>query len=172
MPRKQREAKVDSEAGKTKELKIITVQVVTKDKVLSNPRQMALLYIIDKFGPIYEKTLQHIVYELQQKGAPLEYKFKTIAGTPYSPEFKSDLVALSYVGFIEFTPSKRIRITSEGKDALEKKGAPSGVVNVVESNLDELRNTASLMDYKLEESMRRLRELRGQQRRRLPGLGI
>jgi uncharacterized protein YwgA len=172
MPRKPREAKSDPEAGKSKELKIITVQVVTRDKVLSNPRQMALLYIIDRFGPLYERTLQHLVYELQQRGAPLGYDFKVIAGVPYSPEFKNDLVALSYVGFIEFTPTKKVQTTSDGKEALEKKGAPKGVVEIVEKHYEELRNTATMQDYKIDESVRRLRSLRRGEGRRLFGLRV
>ncbi len=173
MPKKPREAKADPEAGKSKELKIITVQVVTRDKVMSNDRQMALLYIIDKFGPLYEKTLQQLVYDIQQLGAPLGYNFKIVAGVPYSPEFKNDLVALSYVGFIEFSPDKRVSVTSDGKDALEKKGAPRGVVEVIERNLNELRNKASLYDSKVLINIKKLKALKGGEgRRRLFGLKI
>ncbi|MCE4611368.1 MAG: hypothetical protein F7B17_05295 [Desulfurococcales archaeon] len=169
---RKREAKVDTEAGKTKDLKIISVQVITKDKVMSNERQMALLYIIDKFGPLYERALQQVVYDLQQLGAPLGYEFKVIAGVPYSPEFKNDLVALGYVGFIEYTPNKKVRVTNDGKDALEKKGAPKGVVEVVERHFEEVRNKATIYDYKVDEGVRRMKTLRRGEGRRLFGLRV
>ncbi len=172
MPRKPREAKADAEGGKSKELKIVSVQVITREKVVGNPRQMALLYLIDRLGPIYEKTLQHLAYEIQQKGAQLGYNFKVVAGVPYSPEFKNDLIALSYVGFIEFNPSKKLQTTSEGKDALEKHGAPKGVVEVVEKYFDEIRNQASMLDWKVEEGIRSLKRLRGQGGRRPFGIRI
>ncbi|MCE4603726.1 MAG: hypothetical protein F7B20_02025 [Aeropyrum sp.] len=175
MARKKREAKKEGEGEKSKELKIITVEVVTRDKVVKNPRQLALLYIIDRLGPIHERTLQHIVYELQQKGAQIGYDFRIVAGVPYSPEFKNDLVALTYVGFVEINPRKnrRLQTTSDGKDALEKHGAPKGVVEVLEKHYEELRNLASLTDWKVDEHLRRVKELRSTGRRsQFPGLNI
>ncbi len=113
-----------------------------------------------------------MVYDLQQLGAPLGYEFKVIAGVPYSPEFKNDLVALGYVGFIEYTPNKKVRVTNDGKDALEKKGAPKGVVEVVERHFEEVRNKATIYDYKVDEGVRRMKTLRRGEGRRLFGLRV
>jgi len=166
LARKKRDTKKEGEGEKSKELKIITVEVVTRDKVVKNPRQMALLYVIDRLD---------VVYELQQKGAQIGYDFKLVAGVPYSPDFKNDLVALTYVGFVEVNPRKnrRLQTTSDGKDALEKHGAPKGVVEVLEKHYEELRNLASLTDWKVDEQLRKVRELRGSGRRsQFPGLNI
>lgn len=152
---RRREAKVED--TKSKDLKIITVQVVTPDKIVGNPRAMGLLYVVSRLGPIHEKTLFHVVKKLQDSGAAFGYKFATVAGTPYSPELKSDLVSLMYVGFVETEPGpyRRLRITSAGKEALEKHGAPQGVVSVLEANFREIRNEASLMDGQIDLAIRR-----------------
>lgn len=168
MSKRRREAKVDTEAGKSKELKIITVQVVTRDRVVKNPRQMGLLYIIDKLGPLHEKTLQHIAYEVQKRGAQLGYNFTVVANVPYSPDFRNDLVALTYVGFVEINPrrNRKLQTTSDGKEALEKYGAPRGVVEVVEKHFEELKNMATLLDGKIDLALKR--RIEEQRRRRFP----
>jgi len=167
LAKKKREGKVDSEAGKTKDLKIITVQVVTRDRVVKNPRQMGLLYIIDKLGPIHEKTLQIVTHEIQKRGAQLGYNFTVVAGVPYSPEFRNDLVALTYVGFVEVNPRKnrKLQTTSDGKEALEKHGAPKSVVEVIEKYFEELRNLAMLKDAEVDLTLKRRM---GEERQRRP----
>ncbi len=170
MAKKKREAKTDTEAGKTKDLKIISVQVITRDRVVKNPRQMGLLYIIDRFGPIHEKTLQMLAYEIQKRGAQLGYNFTVVAGVPYSPEFRNDLVALTYVGFVEVNPRKnrRLQVTSDGKEALEKYGVPKSVIEVIERHFVDLRNTAMLKDSEIDIA---LKKRRGEERtRRFPFL--
>lgn len=153
----------------TKELKIVTIQAVTRDKVVTNKRQMGLLYIIDRLGPIHERTLQQIAYDLQQEGASLGYNFSVVGGTPYSPELKSDLVALMYVGFVETEPRmyRRIRITGDGKEALEKHNPPAGVVEILEKNFENLRNKASLLDSQINLEIRRKLENMRRPRRSL-----
>ncbi|GBF09086.1 hypothetical protein apy_08110 [Aeropyrum pernix] len=176
MARKRRESKKEGEGGeKSKDLKIISVEVVTRDKVVKNPRQMALLYLIDRLGPIHERTLQMIAHELQQRGAQLGYEFKIVAGVPYSPEFKNDLIALAYVGFVEVNPrrNRRLQTTNDGKEALEKHGAPKGVVEVLEKHYEEIRNIASLEDWKVDEHLKTIKQLKGARRREpFGGLGF
>jgi hypothetical protein len=170
MARKRKTAQDSGESGGkgSKELKIITVQVVTRDKVLENPRQMALLYLIDRFGPLHEKTLHYLAKDIQDLGFDLGYKFNTIGGVPYSQELKSDLVALLYVGFVETEPSmyRKLRVTNDGKDALEKRAPPQALVDIIEKNFERLRNRTSLLDGQLDHEIRmRLRELsRGRRR--------
>jgi uncharacterized protein YwgA len=162
--RKRQEKVGESESKTGKELKIITVQVVTRDRVLKNDRQMALLYIIDKFGPLHERTLQHLIHKIQELGYDLGYKdFSVVGEVPYSPTLKSDIVALLYVGFVETEPSvyRKLRVTSDGKEALEKKyRVPEDLEKIVSENFEELRNLASLIDNQVDLQVRRMRERR------------
>jgi len=162
MAKKKKEASSGQEGKGGKELKIISVQVVTPEQVAKNQRQMSLLYIIDKLGPTHEKTLQHIVYMLQEEfNVDLGYEFRKVGNTPYSPLLKSDLTALLYVGFVETEPSlyRKLRTTSQGKDKLEKNPPPPGLVEAVKNNFEALRNKASILDSELDlEIKKRMRE--------------
>ncbi len=157
----------DEKSGK--ELKIITVQVITPEKVLENERQMSLLYIIDKLGPLHEKTLFHILKELKDEhNIDLGYNIRKVGTVPYSPEVKNDLVALLYVGFVETEPNmyRKLRITSKGKDALDKKKPPAGIIEALEKHYESLRNKASMLDSMQDAEIRRLsRNLRRPSRR-------
>ncbi|MEB3816385.1 MAG: hypothetical protein LRS46_00370 [Desulfurococcales archaeon] len=168
MPKKKQERGGEGEGKASKDLKIITVQVVTRDRVIKNPRQMSLLYLIDKLGPIHEKTLQHVVHRVQELGADLGYKdFSVVGGVPYSPTLKSDVVALLYVGFIETEPTmyRKLRVTGDGKEALEKYYKPlPELEEVLSNNFEEIRNMASLIDNQVDLQVRR----RGLVERRRP----
>ncbi|GAB6148301.1 hypothetical protein [Stetteria hydrogenophila] len=168
--KKAGQEKKGGEQKGSKELKIVTIQVVTRDRVLRNPRQMGLLYVIDTFGPLFERTLQEVVYELQQAGADFGYDFKIIGGTPYSPTLKSDLSALLYVGFVEANPRllRRLQTTNDGKEALEKHGAPQGLVSLVKQHFEQLKNKASLIDRQIELEVRRRMAETARPRRRFP----
>lgn len=171
MAKKKKEKAEGGQEGKgTKELKIISVSVVRPEQVVRNPRQMGLLYIIDKLGPTHERTLQHIVYELQTEyGVDFGYDFRKIGNTPYSPQLKTDIVQLLYVGFIETEPSlyRKLRTTSTGKDALEKHGAPPKVVETLNANFEALRNKTSMLDEQLDLEIRKRMQL-SRPRRRFP----
>ncbi|MEB3773368.1 MAG: hypothetical protein GSR86_00375, partial [Desulfurococcales archaeon] len=139
------------------ELKIITYHVVTRDKVMANERQVSILYLVDRFGPLHEKTLMDLVKNIQDLGYDLGYKFTMIGKYPYSPELRNDLTALMYVGFVETEPGmfRKLRTTSDGKDALEKANVPPGLVEVVNKNFETLRNTASIIDGELDLEIRK-----------------
>ena len=170
MAKKKAQEKREGDQKASKELKIVTVQVVTRDKVIKNPRQMGLLYVIDTFGPLFERTLQEIVYDLQQAGADFGYDFRLVGGTPYSPLLKSDIAALLYVGFVETNPRlfRRLQTTNDGKDALEKHGPPAGVVTVVKQKFEEIKNKAAILDRQVELEVRRKTREMARPRRRLP----
>jgi hypothetical protein len=158
LARKKQEKGGEGEGKGGKELKIITVQVVTRDKVTRNDRQMSLLWIIDKFGPMHERTLQHLIHKIEELGADMGYKdFSLVGGVPYSPTLKSDIVALLYVGFVETEPNmyRKLRITNDGKDALEKYTVPAKLAETVSNNFEELRNMASLIDNQVDLQIRR-----------------
>ena len=170
MAKKKKETGGQQE-GKSKDIKIISIQVVRPEDVLRNPRQLGLLYIIDRLGPTHEKTLQHLVFTIQDEyGMDLGYEFRKVGNTPYSPQLKSDIVALLYVGFIETEPGiyRKLRTTSQGKDALEKQPPPAGVVEVVNKNFEALRNKASIIDSELDLEIRRKYRTIQRARRRFP----
>jgi len=157
----------EKEGGKgQKELKIVTVQVVTRDKVESDARKMSLLYIISKLGPLHEKTLQHALYEIQEMGYDLGYKFTLVAGTPVSQELKSDLVALTYVGYVETEPTlyRKLRATNDGLDALERFQVPENLARLLEEKYEEIKNKTSVIEGEID---RQLRAERVRRRRRL-----
>jgi len=169
--KKKRDDSKQQEGKGSKELKITTIHVVTPDKVLSNERQVSLLYLIDRFGPLHEKTVMKLAYMLSEKGYNLGYNFRLVGDSPYSPDLRNDLVALLYVGFIETESSlyRKLRSTGEGKDALAKARVPRGLIDVVNKNFEEFRNTASMVDSELDLQIRkRFRELQRSGRRRAP----
>lgn len=158
MARKRQDKSGEGEGKGGKELKIITVHVVTRDRVVRNERQMALLWLVDKFGPLHERTLQHLVHKLEDLGAELGYDdFSLVGGVPYSPTLKSDIVALLYVGFIETEPNmyRKLRVTNDGKDALDKYAVPAKLAEIVSENFEELRNAASIIDNQVDLQIRR-----------------
>lgn len=160
MPKKEEQKGGKQETTtKTKELKIATVQVVTKDAVVKNPRQMSLLYLIDSLGPMHERTVHELVKKVQEMGAGLNYSFVRLGEDHHSPELKNDIISLTYVGFLETDVERRkIRTTGDGKEALEKHGAPPGIVKLVEDNKDSLKNLVILFDSKIDLEIRKRRE--------------
>jgi hypothetical protein len=150
-----KEAKVDEKAGSAKELRITPTQVITKEKVLQNARLMGLVYLVSRLGPIHERTLHMVVSEVQAKGFDMGYQFFKVGQDPYSPALKSDVVALLYVGLLESEPRyKKLVISSAGKEALEKVGAPKGLQDLVEASIKELKAKSSMMDARIDAEMR------------------
>ncbi len=146
-----KEAQIDEKAGSVKELKIASFQVVNKDKVMQNPKMMGLIYLVNRLGPIHERTLHMIVNEIQGKGFDLGYQFFNIGQEPYSPALKNDIVALLYVGFLETEPRyRKLVVSSSGREALEKVGAPKGLQDLVESSIQELKAKSSMMDARID----------------------
>ena len=169
MVAKKKKKESGEDKGGGKELKIITVQVIRPEKVLENDRQMSLLYIIEKIGPIHEKTLHHIISMLKEEyNVDLGYQIRKIGKIPYSPDLKSDIVALLYVGFIEREPNiyKRLRTTAKGKDALEQRKPPAMLIEVLDKNYEPIKNKASMLDSVEDAEIRRLRRSLESRRRR------
>ncbi len=130
---------------------------------------MGLLYIIDKFGPMHERTLQHLIYKVQELGYDMGYRdFSVVGEVPYSPTLKSDIVALLYVGFIETEPTmyRKLRVTGDGREALEKYDVPQGLADTISTHFEELRNLASIIDNQVDLQVRR-RMLQRRRPRRL-----
>lgn len=156
MPKKEEQKEQKQEGTKSKELKIASVQVVTRDAVMKNQRQMSVLFIIDKLGPMHERTLHEIVRHVQEKGISLGYNFIKVAEGSHSPELKNDLISLTYVGFIESDPVRRkVRTTGDGKEALEKQEAPAGIARLLDAEKDNMKNLVALLDSQIDVQFRR-----------------
>ena len=118
---------------KRKELKLETRHVITPEQVVKNERQMRLLQVIQAYGDISEKRLIHLVYELREHGVDLDYTFSKIGNVITSKQLKDDILALLYVGFVEtIGRAKKLRITSMGREALQKLETPEEIKKAVE----------------------------------------
>ncbi len=137
---------------KTKELKVFSAKVVTVDQILKDERKMKLLHIIQHLGSISEKALTHLLYLLKtEKGIDLGYNFIVIGGKPMSREVLDDLMALLYVGLVETDPrTKKLRLTSNGQEFMEKHALPSEVVEDLLKAVDELKPKIAPIDVEAE----------------------
>jgi len=141
-----------SSSSKSKEIKIITKQVITLDDIEKDPRKIKLLYIISTFGDISEKALEYLLYEMKQKGYDLGYEFALVGRVPTSKELFNDVLALKYTGLVETNPMKKLVVSSLGREFLEKH------INSIEEKereeikklIDELRVKVRPIDVEVE----------------------
>ncbi len=127
-----------SQPTKTKELKIITRKVVTLEDVKKNKRMLKLLHIIDHLKEISEPGLIHLLYEMKNAGVDLGYNFIVVANKPGSKEVHQDLLDLLYLNLVEKDPVRgKLRITSTGKEFLEKNGLPEEEVKPLLAAVDQ-----------------------------------
>ncbi len=141
-------------SGTKKELVIVTRHVVTLDQVKNDERKMRLLAVfkaLEDVGGIYERSLAHLLYWLKtEKNLDLGYNFIVVGGTPTSKELHEDLVALLYVGLIESNPrTKKLQLTSEGKEFLDKVGLPPDWEKIKQA-VEELKPKVTAIDAQLE----------------------
>ncbi|MCE4606706.1 MAG: hypothetical protein F7B59_05155 [Desulfurococcales archaeon] len=140
----------------TKDFKLVTFKVVTIDQVLKNERLMGLLYLLSKFKELNEKTIYHLVHEVQEKGHNLGYKFFVVGGHPNSKQLKDDLVALMYVDLIETEPrTKKVKLTGQGLDVIEKyvKEMPTDKKSLVDNIIDEIKKKIMVLDNEVDLEM-------------------
>ena len=137
---------------KSKELKIITRQVITINDIEKDPRKIKLLYMISILGSISEKALQHLIYFMKEKEYDLGYNFVLLGTTPSSKELHNDLVALLYVGLLESDPRKKLLLTSLGKEFLKKheNRIPDEEKEKIKTLIDELRVKIAPIDTEVE----------------------
>jgi len=144
--------KEGASATRSKEIKIITKQVVTLDDIAKDPVKIKLLYIVSVFGEISDKALQYLIYELGKKGYELGYSFTLIGNTPSSRELSNDLIALKYTGLLETNIFKKNIVSSLGKEFLDKH------INILSEQerdtikklVDELRTKIKPIDLEVE----------------------
>lgn len=70
---------------KSKDVKLVTKQVITPDVLKEDKRKVKLLYIIKVLGGASEKALVTALNEMKEKGLDLGYQFNIIGGNIFSP---------------------------------------------------------------------------------------
>lgn len=145
----------DKEAGtstRSKEIKIITRQVVTLDDIKREPNKVKLLYIISLFGEISDKALNYLICEMKNRGYDLGYSFTSIGNIPSSRELYNDLIALKYTGLVETSISRKNILSSLGKEFLDKYSniIPDQEREVIKKLIDELRMKVKPIDLEVE----------------------
>ncbi len=142
-----------SQPGKGgKELKIVTRHPITVDDVRRDERKVRLLHIIRLYGEITEKALQHLVYELGQKGFDTGYEFSMIGGVPSSRSLRDSLIALLYTGLLETNPrNKKLRLTSTAlEEFLPTAKMPEEDLEKLKELIEDLRPKISAIDAEVE----------------------
>jgi len=137
---------------KTKELKVFMTQVVTPENVKKDPKKMILLNIVKALGSASEKSIVYLLYLIQkERGINLGYKFLVVGNSPVSREVIEDLKALQYVGFIESDPqTRKIRLTSNGQEFLEKNPINIPYINEVLNSIEEFRQKVMAIEAEIE----------------------
>ncbi len=144
---------------KSKELKLVTKQVVTSDSVKEDKRKLQLLYLISNFDGISEKALLYTISELKNKGLDLGYNIVTLGNNVTSPQVKDDLTALLYLGLLENDQAKMLKVSSNGKDFLESNTVDEAFKNQLTSLIQELKEKIKAIDE--EQRLRSRRRGRG-----------
>jgi len=132
---------------KSKELKIVSKQVITTDSLKDDKRKIKLLYIIKALNGVSEKALTVGLYELKQKGLDLGYQFNVIGNNVFSPMIKDDITALLYVGYLENDPkSKKLIITSRGQEFLDSQQIEDDFKNNLAQLVNEIKVKITAID--------------------------
>ncbi len=112
-----------AEKSVSKELKIVTRPVVTIDAAMRDGRKMGVMAVISSLNEISERGLVNCLYILKtEKGRDLGYQFQVVGRAVNSRELLEDVRILLYLGLLEVTGSRKLRLTSLGKEVLEKLG--------------------------------------------------
>ncbi|NPA05274.1 MAG: hypothetical protein GXO09_04195 [Crenarchaeota archaeon] len=141
-------------SGTKKELVIITRPAITLEEIKTDKRKRLLLAVLDLLNElrgVYERTLAHLFYWLKQEGIDLGYNFIMVGDTPTSRDLHEDVMALLYTGLAESDiRTKKIRITSEGKEFLEKHPADPDTLNRVKEAIEKLKPKIMALNAQLE----------------------
>ena len=105
----------------SKELKIIARPVVTVDDVMKDSKKIALIGILRDLGEVSERGLINALYILKsEKGMDVGYPFQVVGSTVNSREALEDVRVLLYLGLLEVTQGRKLRLTSLAAELLEK----------------------------------------------------
>ncbi|ACP36086.1 conserved hypothetical protein [Sulfolobus islandicus L.S.2.15] len=125
---------------KSKDVKMVSKQVISTNIINEDKRKLQLLYIIRQIGKLTEKSIIMLLYELKQKGVDLGYQFNVIGNNVFSLMAKEDLTSLLYLGLIENDPvSKKIGISNNGIEILDKTHIEEDFKNKVAQALNEIK---------------------------------
>ncbi|QGA54990.1 DUF1411 domain-containing protein [Sulfolobus sp. E5-1-F] len=125
---------------KSKDVKMVSKQVISSNIINEDKRKLQLLYIIRQIGKLTEKSIIMLLYELKQKGIDLGYQFNVIGNNVFSLMAKEDLTSLLYLGLIENDPiSKKIGISSNGIEMLDKAQIEEDFKNKLAQALNEIK---------------------------------
>ncbi len=107
----------------SKEVKIVTRPVVTLDEVSKDVKKVSLLEVVRNLGEVSERGLISSLYILKSEaGKDLGYQFQVVGSSVSSREILEDVRVLLYLGLLEVSPSRKLRLTSLGREFLEKLG--------------------------------------------------
>ncbi len=142
-------------SGTKRELVIIARPAVTPQQIERDNRKKSLLLVlkaVEDQGGIYERSLVSLVYWLKnEKDLDLGYNFYLVGDTPTSKELHEDIVALLYVGYAETDPrTRKLRLTNDGKEFLEKKWFDEELYKKIKAAVDELRPKIAALDAQIE----------------------
>ncbi|MCS7099746.1 MAG: hypothetical protein NZ925_05340, partial [Sulfolobales archaeon] len=84
-------------------------------------KKVGLLSIVKALGEVSERGLINCLYILKtEKGRDAGYPFQVIGSVVNSREALEDIRVLLYLGLIEVTETRKLRLTSLGGEVLEK----------------------------------------------------
>lgn len=107
----------------SKELKIVTRPVVTIDDVMKDARKTSVLEVVKVIGEVSERGLISCLYILKtEKERDLGYPFQQVGAVVNSRELLEDIRVLLYLGLLEVSEARKLRLTSLGKEVLDKLG--------------------------------------------------
>lgn len=143
----------------SKELKIVTRPVVTIDSIKGDATKLKLLHIIKHLSSVSEKALTYLVHLLQSEAKiQLKYSFINVGGVPCSKQLRDDINVLLYLGLVETDAvSRKLKVTSNGAEFLEKHGLSGEELKTLLASVDELKNKISSIDAEADLSARKVR---------------
>ncbi len=155
-------ATISQQQKQSKELKIVTRPVITVDSVKGDPIKLKLLHIIKHLNGVSEKALTHLIYLLQNEAkVQLKYSFVNVGGVPCSKQLRDDVNVLLYLGLVETDAvSRKLKLTSNGMEFLEKHGLDENELKTLLDSVDGLRSKISSIDAEADLSARKLRSSR------------
>jgi len=154
-----------SQTSKSKDLKVVTRQVINPSVIKEDKRKLQLLYIIKTLNSVSEKALTQFLYEAKDKGFNMGYPFSVIGGNVVSQQLKDDITSLLYLGLIENDPgNKKLKLTMSGEETVEGNMSliDDAFKNSLTQALNELKNKIVAIDE--EYSLKLRSERRGRRR--------
>ncbi|MEM1681304.1 MAG: hypothetical protein QXT76_03280 [Sulfolobales archaeon] len=105
----------------SKELKIVARPVITVDDAIKDSKKVSVLGVVKSLGEVSERGLISCLYILKtEKDRDLGYPFQVIGAVVNSRELLEDIRVLLYLGLLEVTEGRKLRLTSLGKELLDK----------------------------------------------------